>query len=56
MSSQDIQNLPKMRDNRDGGKTIIHKCAQIKIQIILTHIVNEYRNCVINCLVDKGVD
>jgi hypothetical protein len=35
--------LPQMLDMNDGGKSIIHKCAQIKSSAILKKVVNHYK-------------
>lgn len=35
--------LPNLFDRADGGKNIIHKCAQVKTILILEEIVEYYR-------------
>ena len=32
-----------MIDMNDGGKSIVHKCAQIKSSAILKEVVNHYK-------------
>lgn len=38
-----ILELPNLIDMTDNGKSLIHKCAQIKSDLILETLVEKYR-------------
>jgi len=38
-----VLRLPYLFDREDGGKNIIHKCAQVKSILILEEIIEYYR-------------
>ena len=47
LSHEEIMDLPNMIDVREGGKSLIHKCAQVKSRLILEEIVEFYRKYVV---------
>lgn len=48
--------LPHLFDREDGGKNIIHKCAQVKSILILEEIIEYYRTKVEKYLQAIGME
>ena len=48
--------LPQLFDREDGGKNIIHKCAQVKTILILEEIIEYYRRKAETFLLGIGVE
>ena len=46
--------LPQLVDKSDGGKSLIHKCAQVKSDILLETIVETYRRKYVQVMLENA--
>ena len=47
-----VLTLPQLIDKKDGGKNLLHKCAQMKSDLMLETIIEKYRSTYVSQMIE----